>query len=387
MIKVTVVTGSRAEYGLLKSLIKKIHASKKLELQLIVTNTHLSPTFGLTVNEIKADRIPISYKVETLVNSDTPVGITKSMGLGLIGFADAYEQLKPDLLLVLGDRYEIFCAAAAAMIRGIPIAHLHGGESSEGLIDEAIRHSITKMSHLHFVAAEKYKQRVIQLGEQPERVFLVGGLGVDNIVNTKLLSKKALEKKLDLELKGKVILVTYHPVTLEKNSAKSQFNNILTALDALREATIIFTHPNADAEGHEIIELIERYVLLNRNAYSFPSLGQLNYLSLLQFADAVLGNSSSGLTEVPSFRVPSINIGNRQKGRLKALSVIDCGTSSIEIINALKLSLSRKFKATISAGIESINPYGNGGASNMIIKIIENAPLKNLIHKQFYSVD
>lgn len=387
MIKIAVVTGSRAEYGLLRPLIKKIYSSKLLELQLIATNTHLSPTFGLTINEIEADKIPISRSVETLLSSDTSVGITKSMGLALIGFADAYEQLKPDLLLVLGDRYEIFCAAAAAMIRGIPIAHLHGGESSEGLIDEAIRHSITKMSHLHFVAAEKYRKRVIQLGEHPDRVFLVGGLGVDNIINTKLLSKKVLEKKLKLELKGKVILITYHPVTLEKNSARSQFNNILRAIQSLKGVTIIFTLPNADAEGHAIIELIERYVLLNKNAYSFASLGQVNYLSLLKFTDVVLGNSSSGLTEVPSFRVPSINIGNRQKGRLKAPSVIDCGTSSVEIQNALNLSLSPNFKATLNTSGKPLNPYGNGGASNRIIKILENLSLKNLLQKPFYSLD
>ena len=382
--KICVVTGTRAEYGLLRWVMEGIRQSPVLDLQLIATGMHLSPEFGLTVRDIEADGFSIDRKVEMLLSSDTPVGVAKSMGLGMIGFADALAELQPDLMLVLGDRYEIFAAAAAAMIARVPIAHLHGGESTEGAFDEAIRHSITKMSHLHFVAAEEYRQRVIQLGEDPQRAFLVGGLGVDNILSLKLLDRLALEAALDFRLGVKNLLVTFHPVTLEKGTAAGQMGELLAALDALTETHVIFTLPNADTEGRALIQQIQAFVERHpKRAKAFASLGQLRYLSTVALVDAVVGNSSSGLAEVPSFRKPTINIGDRQRGRLRAASVIDCTPDRNAILAAMSEVGTPGFQARLAA---TVNPYGNGGASAAIVRILERHPLDGLLKKGFHDL-
>jgi len=381
--KVLVITGTRAEYGLLRWVIDGISKSNLLELQLCVTGMHLSPEFGLTFQEIEKDGYQIDSKVEMLLSADTPSAITKSMGLGLIGFADEFNRLKPDLILILGDRYEIMCAAIAATIARTPIAHLHGGEATEGCIDEAIRHSITKMSHLHFVAAEEYRRRVIQLGEHTNRVFCVGGTGVDNIHKLDLLSKQELENSLDFELGGKSILVTFHPVTLESNTSGDQMRELLASLSEFTDHKIIFTMPNADTDGREILKLIESFCLDNHNCRAYTSLGQLRYLSCLKYVDVVVGNSSSGLLEVPSFKIPTVNIGDRQKGRLKAGCVIDCSPIKNQIISAIKRAVSLDFKESCKV---IKNPYGEGGASQKIIQTIESIALEDIIKKSFYDI-
>ena len=302
MKKICVVTGTRADYGLLRWVMEGIRNSQELGLQVIATGMHLSPEFGLTYLEIEDDGFYIDYKVEMLLSSDTSVGISKSMGLGIIGFADALNALKPDLMFVLGDRYEILAAASAAMIARIPIAHSSGGETTEGAFDEAIRHSITKMAHLHFVEAEEYKQRVIQLGEHPDRVFQVSGLGVDNIYKMKLLEKKELEESLDFRLGKKNLLITFHPVTLEHGTSAQQMGVLLDALEELDDTHLIFTMPNSDTDGRVLFQIIEKFVAKHRRAKAFTSLGQLRYLSCIKYVDGVVGNSSSGLAEVPSFK-------------------------------------------------------------------------------------
>ena len=326
MKKVCIVTGTRAEYGLLKPVIDKVYHSDLLELQLVVTGMHLSTEFGLTYKEIEEDGYPITSKVEMLLGSDTPVGITKSMGVAMIGFADCFDRNKPDIVVILGDRYEMLAAASAAMIARIPIAHIHGGELTEGAIDEAIRHSITKMSHIHFTAVEEYRKRVIQLGEAPSTVYNLGALGVENAKKVNLLSKEELENMIGFQFYFPTIMVTYHPVTLESASAQKQFEEILDVIDRHKEISVIFTKANADTDGRIINEMIDEYVNLNKDrCRGYTSLGQKKYLSVLQFCDAVVGNSSSGIIEVPSFKIPTVNIGDRQRGRVRAESVIDCG--------------------------------------------------------------
>lgn len=380
MKKICVVTGTRAEYGLLRWVIEGIRQSPVLELQLIVTGMHLSPEFGLTVKAIEDDGFRIDRRVEMLLSSDTAVGVTKSMGLGMIGFADALAQLQPDLLLVLGDRYEIFAAAAAAMIARIPIAHLHGGETTEGAFDEAIRHSVTKMSHLHFVAAEEYRRRVIQLGEQPERVFLVGGLGIDNILRLKLLERTKLEKALDFKFQTRNLLITFHPVTLECNSSSEQIEELLAALSELADTGLIFTMPNADTEGRVLFRKIEDFCSRHPHAKSYTSLGQLRYLSCIQQVDGVVGNSSSGLAEVPSFKKGTINIGDRQRGRLSASSVINCEPERASIRAALVRLYSGAFQRRL---LDAVNPYGKGGASDSIVYTLEQTVFEDLLKKSF----
>lgn len=380
--KICIVTGTRADYGLLRWVIDGIHSSKQLQLQLVATGMHLSPEFGLTVQQIESDGYPIDCRVEMLLSSDTAVGITKSMGLGLIGFADALAQLQPDLLLVLGDRYEIMVAAQAAMIARIPIAHLHGGELTEGLIDEAIRHSITKMAHLHFVAAEEYRQRVIQLGEQPERVFCVGGLGIDTIKNLKLLNRTQLEESLNFKLGKQNLLITFHPVTLENGTSANQMDELFTALDQFPDVHLIFTMPNSDTDSRMLFQMIDNYVHERSNACTFTSLGQLRYLSCIQHVDGVVGNSSSGLTEVPSFKKPTINIGDRQRGRLKALSVIDCPPKSDAITESIMIALGAAFQQQLRQPF--VNPYGEGGASEAIVSKLEAREFTALLKKSFY---
>jgi GDP/UDP-N,N'-diacetylbacillosamine 2-epimerase (hydrolysing) len=382
MKKICVVTGTRAEYGLLYWLMKEIQDDKNLKLQLIVTGMHLSHEFGLTYKEIE-NNFKIDKKIEMILSSDTSIGVSKSMGLAQISFSEAYEELKPDILVVLGDRYEIFSAVSAAMIARIPIAHIHGGEATEGLIDESIRHCITKMSHIHFTAAEEYKNRVIQLGENPKTVFNVGGLGIDNIKKLKLLSKKEFEESINFKLNKKNLLVTFHPLTLETNSAEKQFQELLNSFNELTDTNIIFTKANSDIDGKIINQMIDNYVSKNKNCISFISLGQLRYLSALQYVDAMIGNSSSGLLEAPSFNIATINIGDRQKGRIKASSIIDCKPIYSEIKNALLKIYTNEFKLIVK---NSINPYDNGYTAKKIVTTIKETNLNNILKKEFYDV-
>ena len=383
MKKICVVTGTRAEYGLLYWLLKEIEADKDLELQLIATGMHLSPEFGLTYQTIEKE-FKINKKIEMLLSSDTSVGISKSMGLAQISFAESYDELKPDIVIVLGDRYEIFSATSAAMIARIPIAHIHGGEKTEGAFDESIRHSITKMSHLHFAATEEYKNRVIQLGEDPSRVFNVGGMGIENIKRLKLLSKDEFEKSIEFKLNSKNILVTFHPVTLENSTAKEQFQQLLDAIDELEDTNIIFTKANSDTDGRVINQMIDEYVTKNSHkSIVFTSLGQLRYLSALQYVDAVVGNSSSGLAEAPSFRIGTINIGDRQKGRIKASSVIDCEPNKDSILKSFEKLYSKEFQNSL---INVKNPYGDGCASKRIVEILKSVDLGNILKKSFYDI-
>ena len=379
--KICVITGTRAEYGLLRWVMQGIKNEPELTLQIIVTGMHLSPEFGLTYRDIEQDGFQIDRKVEMLTSSDTAVGIAKSMGLGLIGFADALHELNPDLIVVLGDRFEIFSAVSAALVARIPVAHLHGGEATEGLIDEAIRHSITKMSHLHFVAAAEYRQRVIQLGEQPDRVFLVGGLGIDNINSLKLLDREALEASLNFKLGPKNLLITFHPVTLETATATEQMSELLAALAELDNTQLIFTMPNADTDGRVMISMVEEFVAQHTNACAYKSLGQLRYLSCVSHVDGVIGNSSSGLAEVPSFKKGTINIGDRQRGRLQAASVINCDPTRQSIAAAVKQLYSINFQMSLS---KIRNPYGEGGASEKILQIIKSVGVGDLLKKHFY---
>lgn len=381
--RICVVTGSRAEYGLLRWVMEGIRETPGLELQVVATGMHLSPEFGLTYREIEKDGFLIDRKVEMLVSSDTPTGLAKSMGLGLIGFGEALQQLQPDLLLVLGDRFEIFSAVAAAMVARIPVAHLHGGEATEGAFDEAFRHSITKMSHLHFVAAEEYQKRVIQLGEHPDRVFLVGGLGIDNIKKLTLLDRPALEASLGFELGRRNILITFHPVTLENKTSAQQMAELLAAMETLEDTHLIFTMPNADTDGRVLFSMVERFVAGHANARAYTSLGQLRYLSCIRHVDGVVGNSSSGTAEVPSFGKGTINIGDRQRGRLKVESVIDCKPERHSIVAALQRLYSPAFQATLKT---VRNPYGEGGASEKIVKVVRDYPLESILKKTFHDL-
>jgi GDP/UDP-N,N'-diacetylbacillosamine 2-epimerase (hydrolysing) len=382
--KICVVTGTRAEYGLLYWLMKEVEADSELELQVIVTGMHLSPEFGLTYKEVEK-YFKIDKKIEMLLSSDTPVGISKSMGLAQISFAEGFDELKPDILVVLGDRYEIFSAVSAAMISRIPIAHLHGGETTEGAFDESIRHSITKMSHLHFTATDEYKKRVIQLGEQPNCIFNVGGMGIENIKRLKLLSKEEFEKSIDFKLNKKNILVTFHPVTLEDSTASEQFQNLLEAIDELEKTNIIFTKANSDTDGRIINSMIDEYINKNsQKSIGFTSLGQLRYLSALQFVDAMVGNSSSGLLEAPSFKIGTINVGDRQKGRIMADSVIDCDSNRLSITKAFEKLYKDEFQELLK---NSNNPYGDGCASTKIIETLKKVDLNNILKKSFYDLE
>lgn len=381
--KLCVVTGTRAEYGLLRLVMQGIQDDPALCLQVIVTGAHLSPEFGLTYREIEQDGFTIDRRVEMLTSSDTPVGIAKSMGLGLIGFGDALEQLAPDLVVLLGDRFEMLAVAAAALVARIPLAHLHGGETTEGAFDEALRHAITKMAHLHFVAAAPYRDRVIQLGEQPERVFLVGGLGVDNIKRLALLEREELEASLGCTLGAKSLLVTFHPVTLERATASEQMAELLAALAELHCTRLIFTMPNADTDGRVLIKMVEQFVAAHPNARAFASLGQLRYLSAIAQVDGVVGNSSSGLAEVPSFRKGTINIGERQRGRLQADSVINCAPTRQEIGAALATLYSDAFQQSLA---DAVNPYGDGGASAKVLAVLKSHRLEGITKKSFYDL-
>lgn len=379
--RICVITGSRAEYGLLRFVMRGIQTDPSMELQLVATGMHMSPEFGLTYREIEADGFVIDRKVEMLTSSDTAVGTAKSMGLGLIAFGEVFDALQPDLVLVLGDRFEIFAAVAAATVARIPVAHLQGGESTEGAFDEAFRHSITKMSQLHFVAADRYRQRVIQLGEMPDRVFLVGGLGIDAISRVKLLDRASLETALDFRFGPRNLLVTFHPATLDVGSPADQMRELLEALSEMKETHVIFTLSNADTEGRRLGQMVEDFVAEHSFARAFQSLGQLRYLSVIAQVDAVVGNSSSGILEVPSFKKATVNIGDRQRGRLSAASVIDCEPTRASIAAALSRALSSDFQDDLR---HVRSPYGEPGASDRIVSTIRDFPLAGLTKKAFY---
>lgn len=382
--KICVVTGSRAEYGLLYWLMCAISQHSELKLQIVVTGMHLSPEFGLTYKQIEADGFKIDSKVEMLLSSDTPGGITRSTGLGLIGLAGAFEILQPDLIVLLGDRFEILAAAIAATFARIPIAHMHGGEATYGLIDEPIRHSITKMSHLHFTSCDEYRKRVIQLGEQPNRVFNVGALGIENIKRLTLLNRTEIANELDFTFHEKNLLVTFHPVTLEKQTTAYQLQELLSALDQFPEIGLIFTMPNADMEGRVLIKKIQIWVDRNKHrAKLFSSLGQIRYLSTLRHVDGVVGNSSSGLIEVPAFGIGTVNIGDRQAGRIRGESVVDCSPIGTEIESAIALILSKEFQNKLE---NNSNPYGDNCASEAIVNTLLNFNLNDIIKKKFNDV-
>ncbi|MAS82493.1 MAG: UDP-N-acetylglucosamine 2-epimerase (hydrolyzing) [Legionellales bacterium] len=378
--KVCVVTGSRAEYGLLRWVLEGIKSNPKLELQIVATGMHLSPEFGSTYREIESDGFKIDSKVEMLVSSDTSIGLSKSVGLGLIGISETLDRLMPDLLLVLGDRFEILSSVVSALLANIPIAHIHGGEITEGAFDDAIRHSITKMSHLHFVSTDENRARVMQLGESSEHVFTVGGLGVDSIKKTNLLNREDFEKSIDFKLNIKNLLVTFHPVTLEYAESIQQLSELLLALENLKDTNIIFTTPNADLESRKMLSMINTFVDNHPNAKFYNSLGQLRYYSCIKHVDGVVGNSSSGLLEVPTFNKGTVNIGDRQKGRPKASSVIDCEPNLKSITDAICELYSEKFQSVL---VNITNPYGDGGASEKIVKIISEQSLDSILKKTF----
>ena len=383
MRKICVVTSTRAEYGLLYWLLKEIEADSELKLQFIVTGMHLSPEFGLTYKEIEKE-FKIDKKIEILSSSHTSLDICAEMARVYEKFAPALAELKPDILVLLGDRYEIFGVAGAASIMQIPIAHIHGGETTQGAFDEAFRHSITKMSHIHFAATNEYANRIIQLGEEPGRVFNVGGPGIENIKKLNLLSKDEFEKSIDFRLAKKNILITFHPATLENSSAREQFNELLKALDELDDTNFIFTKANSDTDGDIINKMIDEYVNQNsQKAAAFTSLGQLRYLSAIKFIDIVLGNSSSGLLEVPSFKKATINIGDRQKGRARASSVIDVRPAKEEILSAIKRAYSKEFEQTLK---DTINPYDGGNPSKKMVKILKEIKLDGILKKKFYDI-
>lgn len=381
--KICVVTGSRAEYGLLRWVMQRVRDSAALELQLLVTGAHLAPAFGETYREIEAHGFHIDSKVDLQLGADSETSIAQAMALGLSGFAKALQELRPDVLLVLGDRYEIFAAAAAAMVCRVPIAHLHGGETTEGAFDEAIRHSVTKMSHLHFVAAPEYQRRVVQLGEDPARVYLVGGLGIDSILHHPVLTRTELCQALDFELRPRNLLVTFHPVTLEDSTAQAQMAELLQALDALEDTGLLFTMPNADPGSLALTEQIACFVAERANTRLYASLGQQRYFSCLRQVDGVVGNSSSGLLEVPSFGKGSINIGDRQRGRLMADSVIQCEPTRESIAAALQTLYSGAFQSRLK---DVRNPYGEGGASEKIVAVLEKCSLAHILKKSFHDL-
>lgn len=383
--KIAVITGTRAEYGLLYWVLKGLKNHPSIDLQLLVTGMHLSPEFGLTYKTIEKDGFVIDDKIEMLLSSDTSVGISKSMGLAQMSFAESFERLQPDLILVLGDRFEIFAAVSAAMMARIPVAHIHGGETSEGVVDESIRHSITKMSHYHFVATDTFSKRVIQLGEHPDRVFNFGSPGLDNIEQLDLLRADELKNIIGFNWEDNLAVVTFHPVTLETETAEVQMQELLEALEAHNDLQVIFTLPNADTDGRIIIDLIHEFVASHKErCIAFTSMGQLRYLSALNCASVVIGNSSSGLIEVPSFKIPTINIGDRQKGRIKADSVIDCQPDRNSISEAIRKSRNPEFLKTLAA-IE--NPYGGPGASQKIVDRLTTLPLSaDILKKTFYDL-
>ena len=386
MKKISVVTATRAEFGLLKPIIKELMKNKEFDVRIVVTGAHLSPEFGLTYQEIEAAGFVIDQKIECLLSADSKAAITKTMGLAMMGFADYFASLEPDLLLVLGDRYETLAVCIAAMNQQIPIAHLYGGETTEGAIDEAIRHAITKLSYLHFTSTESYRNRVIQLGEHPDRVFCVGAVGIENVLNEALLSKEEFEKSLEWSLDKPYAVITFHPVTLEKNSAKEQMEQLLKACEAKKEMQYLFTKANADADGRVINQMIDEFAMHHDNVKAYTSLGVARYLSALKYCAFVMGNSSSGIVEAPSFFVPTINIGDRQKGRIQAQSIINCDAKKDSILQAMELAVSSSF---VEKAKQVINPYGDGKTSEKIAEVIAEVFLEKSIQlkKKFYDLE
>lgn len=383
MKKVCVITGTRAEYGLLYWTLKALEKEPKIDLQICVTGMHLSPEFGLTYQQIEADGFTIDYKVETLLSSDTGTAIAKSIGLGTIGFADAFQQLQPDIVLVVGDRFEILAATTAALAVRIPVAHCHGGELTFGAIDDAIRHAITKMSHLHFVSTVQYEKRILQLGEEKERVRIVGALGLENI-KQQLISKAAFEEKIGRSLADQNFIITYHPETLSGRSVEEQMTALFESLDQFPKALLIFTQPNADHQGRLINQKIKAYVSANKErAVFFPTLGTKAYLTALSLVDLVIGNSSSGIIEAPSFETPTINIGDRQKGRIQASTVINTPSEAKAIQNAIKHGLEMIQDKSV---LKSKNPYEGEQPSRLILNTLLSTPLDNLLFKTFSDV-
>jgi UDP-hydrolysing UDP-N-acetyl-D-glucosamine 2-epimerase len=377
--KICIVTGTRAEYGVLYWLMKDIRADRSLILQLVVTGAHLAPEHGSTYRVIETDGFPIDAKIEMLLSSDTPFGIAKSMGVATLGFADAFARLRPDLLVLIGDRYEILAAAQTALVAGIPVAHIAGGEVTEGAIDDSIRHAVTKMAHLHFTAAEAYRKRVIQLGEDPRRVFNVGNPCIDSICRLKLLPREEWSRRTGFRLCSANVTVTFHPATTEAQAPGRQFREVLKALESLPEDTsIVFTRPGADAGGHEINELIDDFVArCPTQSAAFKSLGQLLYLSLLKNSIMMVGNSSSGITEAPAMGIPTVNVGDRQKGRLMAASVFNCRPRAMDVMAAMR-------RASVSSRHVSANPYGGPGVSGRMLKILKHVDLAGIQKKRFF---
>lgn len=386
MKKISILTATRAEYSLLKPIINRLNEDHFFDVRVVVTGAHLADNFGLTYKEIEADGIYIDKKIDMLLSADSSSAVSKSMGLAMIGFADYFEQLNPDLLIVLGDRYETIAVSLVAMNQKIPIAHLYGGETTEGAIDEAIRHAVTKLSYLHFTSTEIYRRRVIQLGESPERVFNVGALGIENIMSERLMSKSALESALNISLEKPYAIATYHPVTLDVQHSTDQIEALLEACKGHEEMVFIFTKANADAYGHSINQTIEKYTLSSSNIFLFDSLGTVKYLSGLKHAAMVIGNSSSGLIEAPSFGIPTINIGDRQRGRLQASSIISCGSKKGEIEQAITLALSNDF---LDKARKTINPYGAGNSSALIVNEIKKMFMSASLNlkKTFYDCE
>jgi GDP/UDP-N,N'-diacetylbacillosamine 2-epimerase (hydrolysing) len=384
MRRVCVVTGTRAEYGLLRWVMEGIRDSDLLELELVVTGAHLSPEFGCTYQDIEADGFTIDRKVEMLLSSDTAVAISKSVALAIAGMAEAFDELKPDIVLLLGDRYEIWAAGVSATLARLPIAHIHGGELTEGLVDEAIRHGLTKMAHLHFVSADVFRQRVIQLGESPDRVFTCGAVGLDSIAREPLMSLDALQSSIGVKLGQRNLLVTFHPVTLESDSALSQMESLLNALDTFPDVHTFITLPNADMGSRGIVSLVHDYVGRRPRATAFTSLGQVRYHSLMHYTDGVVGNSSSGLIEAPAMHKPTVNIGSRQDGRIRAASIIDCEPETGSIIAAIRTLYSIEIQSKLS---DVTNPYGVPGGSAKILEVLESVPLEGILMKRFHDLE
>jgi len=382
--KICVYTSSRADYGLLHGVIKEIQATETLQLQILISGMHLSPEFGMTIQEIRADGFEPDETVEMLLSGDTPAAICKSMGLAMIGYGEALQRLKPDMMLLLGDRFETFCMAAAAQVCRVPLAHIHGGETTEGAIDEAFRHSITKMSHMHFVSCEAYRQRIIQLGEAPDRVFNVGALGIENIRRTPLMGRSELAAAIGFNLEKPYFLVTFHPVTLEKDTSEGQFQSLLDALDAFPEFNVIFTKTNADTDGRVINSLIDDYAGRHPDrCLAVTSLGMRRYLSAMKFCAGVIGNSSSGIVEAPTFKIPTVNIGDRQKGRIQATSILNCSPDDGTIRQAIEHALSPAFQESLAT---VTNPYDRAGTCSTIVKLFEKTDILGTAKKTFFDV-
>lgn len=383
MKNICVITATRAEFGLLSPLLHEINNDTELNLQLIVTGTHLSSEFGETYKEIEKE-FDITKKIFMDLSSDTPLALSKTGAKLQIDMSETFDELHPDLIVILGDRYEMLSIATSAMMLNIPIAHIHGGETTEGAIDEAIRHAISKMSHIHFCATEVYKKRVIQLGEHPSTVYNVGALGVENIQKLQLLTKDELEQEIGFTFAKKNLLVTFHPVTLEEKSSKGQFQELLDTLEQLRDTHLIFTKANADADGKIINEMIEEFTKKHPNSSRcYASLGQLKFLSSLQFIDGIVGNSSSGIIEAPSFNIATINIGDRQKGRVQAQSIINTQTSQDKIKAAIEHIYTDEFQKSLT---NNINPYQSDNTAFTMKEVIKKTPLENILKKKFFDL-